>query len=106
MSDDSGERILELGSGNGIMVREMPETVGLAGYVTGVDNSEAMNVQARELCDANPKVTFQDADLEKSLPFAEHAFDVVTSTQCLCFLANVDALLAETYRVLKPGPMD
>jgi arsenite methyltransferase len=103
MNLQSGERIFEMGSGNGIMAREMAENVGARGHIIGADNSPAMNDLARNMCKAHPNVTFQDMDLDNPLPFTDNSFDVVTSSQCLCFLSDVDAVLTETYRVLKPG---
>lgn len=102
LSLQPGERVLDVGSGNGIMVREMAETVGPGGKATGVDASEAMVDMARKLCSTFPGIEFKQANAEK-LPFSDHAFDVITSAQCLCFVPGVDAALAEMHRVLRPG---
>ena len=97
-----GERVLDVGSGNGVMVREIVETVGPRGAVTGVDASEAMVTMARGLCSEIPNVVFEQADAT-NLPFADHAFDAVTSAQCLCFVPDVDTALREIHRVTRPG---
>jgi arsenite methyltransferase len=97
-----GESALEIGSGNGMMARDMALALGQSGHVTGVDISGAMVAMARGNCTGLQNVTFVEADAA-ALPFAEGSFDVVTITQCLCLVADVDAAIAEMARVLKPG---
>jgi ubiquinone/menaquinone biosynthesis C-methylase UbiE len=40
---------------------------------------------------------------EEQLPFAEGRFDTVVTADVLCTVENVDEVLKEAYRVLKPG---
>lgn len=94
-----GEAVLEIGTGNGILARDMVGRAGPAGRVTGVDASEAILATARHIC---PEAEFLLADAQ-SLSFDESTFDVVTGAQVLCFVADVDRALAEAFRVLKPG---
>jgi arsenite methyltransferase len=37
-----GERVLDVGSGPGLLAAEMAEVVGLAGHIIGIDVSDAM----------------------------------------------------------------
>jgi ubiquinone/menaquinone biosynthesis C-methylase UbiE len=97
-----GERVLEIGSGNGIMAREMAEAVGKDGWVTGVDISSAMVSQARAHCTQLQNATFIEGDAV-ALPIPSGSFDVVTITQCLCFVADLNAAVTEIHRVLRPG---
>ena len=97
-----GEHVLDVGSGNGIMVREMAERVRVRGTATGADTSEVMVTMARGMCSEIPNVLFEQADAT-SLPFSDQTFDAVTLAQCLCFVPDVDAALGEMYRVTKPG---
>ncbi|MGJ5621585.1 methyltransferase domain-containing protein [Sulfitobacter sp. MF3-043] len=99
LSPVPGETILELGSGNGILVRELIEAVGPEGRVVGLDASEAILEMARHIC---PKGEFFHGDAQ-SLPFEDETFDAVVAAQVFCFLDNLDRAIAETYRVLKPG---
>lgn len=99
LSPGQGEAILELGSGNGILVRELLETVGQEGRVVGLDASDAILEMARQLC---PEGEFISGDAQ-DLPFDDATFDAVVAAQVFCFLDNVDRSIAETYRVLKPG---
>jgi SAM-dependent methyltransferase len=97
-----GERVLEIGSGNGIMAGEMAPAVGIAGHVTGVDISPAMVVMARAHCAPLANVSFVEADAA-ALPFPDGSFDVVTITQCLCLVKELEAAICEVSRVLRPG---
>ncbi len=97
-----GERVLEIGCGTGIMASEMAASVAPTGNVTGADTSAAMIAMARGLCAALVNVEFIEADAA-DLPFANGSFDVVTVTQCLCLVSNVEAAIGEMFRVLRSG---
>lgn len=94
----TGEKILELGSGNGIFARELAERVGSDGEVIGLDSSEAVIEMARHIC---PQGEFIQGDAQ-DLPFDDGSFDAVAAAQVFCFLPDVERALAETHRVLKP----
>ena len=98
LSPAPGEAILELGSGNGILVRELIDTVGPDGRVVGLDASDAILDMARHIC---PEGEFLRGDAQ-NLPFKDETFDAVVTAQVLCFLEDVDRAISETYRVLKP----
>ena len=99
LSPDRGEAVLEIGSGNGILVRELIEAVGPDGRVVGLDASEAILEMARHIC---PKGEFLPGDAQ-DLPFEDETFDAVVTAQVLCFLNDVDRAISEIHRVLKPG---
>jgi arsenite methyltransferase len=94
-----GERVLDIGSGPGLLAAEMAQEVGAGGHVTGVDPSESMLAIARRRAAA---AEFRAADA-LALPFADASFDVAVSTQVYEYVADVGAALAEARRVLKPG---
>jgi arsenite methyltransferase len=97
VSPAAGEKVLELGSGNGILTAELLEAVGPTGKVVGLDSSAAIIEMARHFC---PKGEFSLGDAH-DLPFEDATFDVVVAAQLFCFLDNVDQALAEAFRVLK-----
>ena len=97
-----GERVLEIGSGPGLLAAEMAAEVGASGAVQGVDFSEDMLAMARQHCEASPTVSFQWADAT-SLPFEADIFDVAVATQVYEYVADMELALAELYRVLRPG---
>lgn len=97
-----GERVLDIGSGNGIMVQEMAEAVGPDGLSAGVDAAETMTSMARAHCRHLTNAHLETAHADR-LPFENHSFDVVTSAQCLSYASDVPVILFEINRVLKPG---
>ena len=94
-----GERVLDIGSGNGILAREMLEVVGGSGHVCGVDSAEPMVNMATALC---PNGQFLQGDAT-ALPVEDASFDVVTASQLLCFVSAADMALSEMFRALKRG---
>lgn len=100
-----GERVLDVGSGPGLLVAEMAQAVGRSGHVTGLDISDGMLALSRTRC-ADPaisgRVSFVKADAV-ALPFSDAAFDVAVSTQVYEYVADLKAALAELHRVLRVG---
>jgi arsenite methyltransferase len=99
-----GERVLDVGSGPGLLVAEMAQAVGPAGRVTGLDVSDAMLALAQWRCadlTGAGRTSFVKADAA-ALPFADGAFDVAVSTQVYEYVADLPAALDELHRVLRP----
>ncbi len=94
-----GEHVLDVGSGNGIFAREMQEIVTDSGHVCGVDSAEPMVRMATGLC---PNGRFLLGDTT-DLPADDLSFDVVTASQLMCFVTDVDKALSEMFRASKPG---
>jgi len=95
----SGESVLDVGSGNGILAREMALDVGPNGYVLGIDPSESMVSMAKATC---PEAEFVLGDAMK-LPTEDMQFDAATACQVMCFVPDINKALSEIYRTLKPG---
>jgi arsenite methyltransferase len=98
----TGERVLDIGSGPGLLASEMGSTVGASGAVCGVDISEPMVAMAKARCASQPWVSFETADATR-LPVPDAAFDVAVSTQVYEFVGDIAIALAELRRVLRPG---
>jgi SAM-dependent methyltransferase len=91
----AGERLLEIGCGEGANLHHLRE----AGAVRfGVDYSRAKTAFARRATDAHT-VT---ADATR-LPFGDGSFDAALIRDVLHHIGDVDGVLAEARRVLKPG---
>nr|CAA6830270.1 MAG: 2-heptaprenyl-1,4-naphthoquinone methyltransferase MenG (EC [uncultured Thiotrichaceae bacterium] len=99
---NAGERVLDVGCGTGFLTKELAMLVGESGYVLGVDNSADMLDGGRERCAPFPQIELKQAAAD-ALPVADNSFDVVTCTQVLLYVPDLMAVLAELYRVLKPG---
>jgi arsenite methyltransferase len=97
-----GERVLDIGSGPGLLARAMAGVGGPTGRVCGIDISESMLALARARCADLPNVEFQRGDATRLL-FDDGSFDVAVSTQVYEYVADVDAALAELFRVLRTG---
>ncbi len=99
-----GQRVLDVGSGPGLLVVDLAECVGDEGDVLGVDRSEAMIAMARARCEEQglEHARFELAEAT-ALPCEDAAFDVAVSTQVYEYVADMKSGLAELHRVLRPG---
>lgn len=95
----SGQRVLDVGCGTGILARHASRRVGPNGNAVGVDPNEGMLAVARRIA---PNMEWQKG-LAESLPFEDAAFDAVMSQFALMFFAEPSAALREMVRVLRPG---
>ena len=97
-----GERVADVGCGPGFYVLEMLQQVGPEGAVVGLDASPQMLAVAGRRCEGHENVSFLEADA-KSLPLDDGGFDAVVTVQVLEYVDDVEAALAELFRVLRPG---
>jgi ubiquinone/menaquinone biosynthesis C-methylase UbiE len=96
------ERVLDVGSGPGLLLASIADQVGSEGRAVGVDISAPLLSIAQEPCADRPWVTLCRADA-RHLPFADGRFDVGVSTQVLEYVADVDTAVSELSRVVRPG---
>jgi ubiquinone/menaquinone biosynthesis C-methylase UbiE len=101
---ETGDAILDLGSGTGRNARLMGEKTGPTGRVVGVDISDRMLRRARRQCAGHPQIDFARHRIERPLPFEEE-FDTVFLSFVLHGLEDVDKryVLANAHRALKSG---
>ncbi len=101
----TGEQVLDVGSGTGTLAIEAQRRVGSAGRVVGIDPGEEQIARARAKASRHHvPVEFQIGVIEQ-LAFPDRSFDVVLSTLMMHHLpASLKRQgLAEIARVLKPG---
>ncbi len=103
LSPTSGEHILDVGCGPGLLVAEMADAVSPSGWVIGLDVSEAMLAVARRRCEPVANRTSLVRGDATALPFSAASFDAAVSTQVFEYVADVESALAELYRVVRPG---
>lgn len=89
-----GERILDLGCGNGILTQRIADTGAL---VTGIDASPEMVAAARA------RGLKADQGPAEKLPYPDHIFEAVFSNAALHWVKGQDDMLSEVRRVLRPG---
>jgi arsenite methyltransferase len=100
----AGETVLDLGSGGGIDVLLSARRVGPTGKAYGLDMTDEMLALARE----NQRkagvgnVEFLKGEIEH-IPLPGDSVDVIISNCVINLSADKDAVLAEAFRVLKPG---
>ena len=99
-----GEVVLDLGSGGGIDVLLSARRVGPAGKAYGLDMTEEMLALARENQQKSglANVEFLKGEIE-SIPLPDNSVDVVISNCVINLSADKDRVIAEAFRVLKPG---
>jgi arsenite methyltransferase len=99
-----GENVLDIGSGAGLLAREMAAEVGSVGSVDGIDPSESMLARARRRrgADGAAEIRFLAGDAS-ALPFADASFDAAVATQVYEYVRDMPAALGEAFRVLRPG---
>ena len=84
-----GERVLDIGCGNGITSRDAARSVGPSGEVLGVDLSGPMLARAKQLAEDEglDNVRFEQVDAQVH-PFEPGAFDLAMSRFGVMFFAD------------------
>jgi arsenite methyltransferase len=99
-----GEIVLDLGSGGGIDVLLSARRVGPTGKAYGLDMTDEMLALAREnqRTAGLENVAFLKGDIER-IPLPDASVDVIISNCVINLAADKRKVLAEAFRVLKPG---
>jgi ubiquinone/menaquinone biosynthesis C-methylase UbiE len=99
----SGERVLDLATGTGIVAHEVAPLVGTHGQVVAVDVNPAMLTVAQTV-QAPPGAVIQWYEGDAShLPLPDTSIDVVLCQQGLQYFPDRPTAAAEVRRVLAPG---
>jgi ubiquinone/menaquinone biosynthesis C-methylase UbiE len=104
-----GDRVLDLGCGDGALTGVLADAAGAwgagsggvapTGSVVGVDVAEAALRRARP---RHPALAFALAPIDGALPFEDGSFDVVWSSEVIEHVADTARWLSEVRRVLVP----
>jgi ubiquinone/menaquinone biosynthesis C-methylase UbiE len=100
-----GERILDAGSGSGVLARAIAPRIGLGGFVVGMDVSPDMVREARTLQQSagmSAAVASVVAAAESS-PFQDAAFDAAFAARLLLHVSDPSIVLGELARVTRGG---
>src|ERR671913_582740 len=100
----AGETVLDLGSGGGIDVLLSARRVGPTGMAYGLDMTDEMLALARENEQKSglTNVEFLKGEIER-IPLPDQSVDVIISNCVINLSADKDRVLAEAFRVLRPG---
>ena len=95
----TGERVLDVACGTGVLARAARSATGASGVVVGLDPNPGMLAIAKEM---EPGIDWRQGVAE-SIPFAEGSFDVVVSQFGLMFFEDRALALREMLRVTQHG---
>lgn len=95
----TGDRVLDVACGPGVVARAAARRVGATGVVTGVDiNPEMVATATRAAAGLTPAIDFEQADATE-LPFDDASFGVVVCQEGVQFVTDRVAALREMRRV-------
>lgn len=95
----TGDRVLDVGCGTGILARAAVGRVGPKGRVVGLDPNVGMLTVARR---QGPSVEWREGAGE-AIPYTDSSFDRVVSQFAAMFFADQVAAFADMARVCAPG---
>ena len=100
-----GWRVVEVGSGSGVVARDVAALVGPRGHVTGIDRSRVVLAAARRRAreeQLDRRLDFRLGDAA-ALPLRTGRFDCALAVTVLLHVARPQAMLRELVRVTRPG---
>ncbi|MEP2920502.1 bifunctional 2-polyprenyl-6-hydroxyphenol methylase/3-demethylubiquinol 3-O-methyltransferase UbiG [Sulfitobacter sp.] len=98
--DWRGKAVLDLGCAGGFMAEALDDRGAL---VTGIDPAKESIAAAR--AHAQGRAITYDVGVGEALPYSDGTFDTVVCVDVLEHVQDVEAVLKEVHRVLKPGGM-
>lgn len=101
----SGERVLDVGCGTGVVTRDVARRVAPDGRAVGLDPSPGFLAIARELAARDglaPLIEWCPGDV-RALPFGHGAFDAVLAVTTLSHVPEGADAVPELVRVVRPG---
>ena len=99
----SGQTILDLATGTGLIAIDAAKKVAPTGSVIGVDISPGMLKQAKTkvIAENIDNLELIEADLE-AIAFKPEQFDIIFCGSALVYISNIPAILDKCYNWLKP----
>jgi SAM-dependent methyltransferase len=95
----TGQRVLDVACGTGVLAQAVADRVGTSGSTIGVDINEGVLDIAR---DKHPAVEWHKGQAE-ALPLEDNSVDAVVCQFGLMYFEDQQLALQEMMRVLKPG---
>jgi len=100
LGDMADKRVVELGCGGGLMAEEYARR---GAHVVGIDRSVPTLRAAQRHAASGGFVIQYVGSLAEGLPFADGAFDAVVTADTLEHVDDLEQVVSEAARVLKPG---
>lgn len=98
--DWAGQDVLDLGCAGGFMAEAL---AGLGARVTGIDPAARAIEAARSHAAASGLDITYNVGVGEALPYPDQSFDIVVCVDVLEHVADLDKVLAEIERTLRPG---
>jgi ubiquinone/menaquinone biosynthesis C-methylase UbiE len=104
VSVQSGQTILDIATGTGLVAIPVAQAVAPKGLVIGVDMSAGMLAQAKVkiVAEGINNLELIEADVE-SIAFNHEQFDIIFCCSALVYISDIPTILDKCYRWLKPG---
>ncbi|KUH82189.1 MULTISPECIES: class I SAM-dependent methyltransferase [unclassified Mycobacterium] len=100
---ESGEYVVDIACGTGVVTRLAAERVGPTGKVVGVDLTPEMLEVARASAAPSGAVIEWRQGSAEALPLADESYDLASCQLGLMFFPDRAAAVSEMWRVLSPG---
>lgn len=101
-ADWAGKTVLDLGCAGGFMAEALAEK---GAHVTGIDPAaQAIEAARAHAASAGHEIQY-DVGVGESLPYDDGTFDYVVCVDVLEHVQDLDQVLAEVARVLRPGAL-
>jgi methionine biosynthesis protein MetW len=102
---EPGEKILDIGCGNGNMLQKVKDRYqGLYGVDISPSRLEEVKKTTKDLYPSDIlKFKFLEGNADSSLPFQDNYFDTIVYVAVIEHVYDIFFLIKEIYRILKPG---
>jgi ubiquinone/menaquinone biosynthesis C-methylase UbiE len=95
--------LLDIGCGDGYDLLRIGSMVGKEVRLIGIDTSSEAIEKAVSYTGGDSRYSFEVANLDVTLPFETETIDIVYSMNFLECIVNIDTLIKDIHRVLRPG---
>ena len=99
-----GQKVLDVGTGTGVLIPFILRQIGGAGALVAVDISPRMIEKARQKC-RDPRISFLVADIEGEIedPLLPESFDIIFCYSVFPHFSKPERALKNMHALLSPG---